>query len=86
MKIVLIGPAYPIRGGNALFVAYLYESLSATNDVQVISYSRLYPGFLFPGVRQTDISGVAIKKHPATQIIDCLIPSHGGKLRISPHR
>jgi glycosyltransferase involved in cell wall biosynthesis len=42
--------------------------------VQVISYSRLYPEFLFPGVRQTDISGVAIKKHPAMQIIDCLNP------------
>jgi glycosyltransferase involved in cell wall biosynthesis len=74
MKIVLIGPAYPIRGGNALFVAHLYESLAATNDVQVISYSRLYPGFLFPGVRQTDISGVALKKHPSTPIIDCLNP------------
>ena len=74
MKIVLIGPAYPIRGGNALFVAHLNESLAATNNVQVISYSRLYPGFLFPGIRQTDISTVAIKKHPATHIIDCLNP------------
>ena len=74
MKIVLVGPAYPIRGGNALFVAHLYESLAAANDVLVISYSRLYPGFLFPGVRQTDISNVAIKKHPATHIIDCLNP------------
>jgi glycosyltransferase involved in cell wall biosynthesis len=74
MKIVLIGPAYPIRGGNALLVAHLYESLALTNDVQVISYSRLYPGFLFPGVRQTDISSVAIKKHPAAHIIDCLNP------------
>jgi glycosyltransferase involved in cell wall biosynthesis len=74
MRIVLIGPAYPIRGGNALFVAHLYESLAAVNDVKVISYSRLYPDFLFPGVRQTDVSGVAIKKHPAAQIIDCLNP------------
>jgi glycosyltransferase involved in cell wall biosynthesis len=74
MKIVLIGPAYPIRGGNALFVAHLYESLAAANDVQVISYSRLYPGFLFPGVRQTDISTVAVKKHPSVHIIDCLNP------------
>jgi glycosyltransferase involved in cell wall biosynthesis len=74
MRIVLIGPAYPIRGGNALFVAHLYESLAAANDVKVISYSRLYPGFLFPGVRQTDVSGVAIKKHPAAHIIDCLNP------------
>jgi glycosyltransferase involved in cell wall biosynthesis len=74
MKIVLIGPAYPIRGGNALFVAHLYESLAATNEVQVISYSRLYPGFLFPGVRQTDISSVTLKKHPSSPIIDCLNP------------
>ena len=74
MKIVLIGPAYPIRGGNALFVAHLYESLSAANDIHVISFSRLYPGFLFPGVRQTDISTTAIKQHPSRQIIDCLNP------------
>jgi len=74
MKIVLIGPAYPIRGGNALFIAYLYEALVATNDVHVISFSRLYPKLLFPGVRQTDVSGIAIKKHPAAHIIDCLNP------------
>jgi glycosyltransferase involved in cell wall biosynthesis len=75
MKIVLIGPAYPIRGGNALFVAHLYEALLQANQVEVISFSRLYPGFLFPGVRQTDISSVAMKKHPAVHIIDCLNPT-----------
>ena len=74
MKIVLVGPAYPIRGGNALFVAHLYEALSSGHEVQVISFSRLYPGFLFPGVRQTDVSTVAIKKHPSQAIIDCLNP------------
>ncbi|HEY6951659.1 MAG TPA: glycosyltransferase, partial [Bacteroidota bacterium] len=74
MKIVLIGPAYPLRGGNALFVAHLYEALSASNEVTVISFSRLYPGFLFPGVRQVDVSGVAMKQHPAVHTIDCLNP------------
>ena len=74
MKIVIVGPAYPLRGGNALFVAHLYAALAETNDVSVISFSRLYPGFLFPGVRQTDVSGVAIKKHPSSPIIDCLNP------------
>ncbi len=74
MKIVLIGPAYPLRGGNALFVAHLYEALASVNDVSVISFSRLYPGFLFPGVRQVDVSGVALKKHPAQHVIDCLNP------------
>ena len=74
MNITLIGPAYPIRGGNALLIAHLYDSLAATHNVQVISFSRLYPQFLFPGVRQRDISTVAIKRHPATPIIDCINP------------
>lgn len=74
MKIVIIGPAYPTRGGNALFVAHLYEALSTTHDVHVISFSRLYPQLIFPGVRQTDISTIAVKKHPANRIIDCLNP------------
>jgi len=66
--------AYPLEAAMHSLFAHLYESLSATNDVQVISFSRLYPEFLFPGVRQTDISSVAIKKHPAVHIIDCLNP------------
>lgn len=74
MKIVIVGPAYPLRGGNALFVAHLYGALAEENNVSVISFSRLYPGFLFPGVRQTDISGTALKKHPASAVIDCLNP------------
>ena len=74
MKIVLVGPAYPLRGGNALFIAHLYAALADGNEVTVISFSRLYPGFLFPGVRQVDVSTVAIKKHPSNPIIDCLNP------------
>ena len=74
MKIVIIGPAYPLRGGNALYVAHLYSALAEKHSVSVISFSRLYPGFLFPGVRQTDISGVAMMKHPANPVIDCLNP------------
>ncbi len=74
MKIVIIGPAYPLRGGNALFVAHLYDALADKNEVSVISYSRLYPGFLFPGVRQVDISSTPMKQHPATAVIDCLTP------------
>jgi glycosyltransferase involved in cell wall biosynthesis len=74
LKIVLIGPAYPLRGGNALFIAHLYEALARTNDVHVISFSRLYPQFLFPGVRQNDVSTVALKSHPAERTIDSLNP------------
>lgn len=74
MKILLIGPAYPLRGGNALFVAHLYEALSTKHSVDVVSFSRLYPKLLFPGVRQNDISGRPLKQHPATPILDSINP------------
>lgn len=73
-KIILVGPAYPYRGGNALFVAHLYEALSKSFDVEVINFTRLYPQLLFPGKRQEDVSKVAIKKHPSTRLIDSINP------------
>jgi glycosyltransferase involved in cell wall biosynthesis len=68
--IVIVGPAYPIRGGNALFIGHLYELLSSKFDISVISFSKLYPKLLFPGVRQVDISKQGMKPHPAEHIIN----------------
>lgn len=73
-KIVIVGPAYPYRGGNALFVAHLYEALSKTFDVEVINFTRLYPQLLFPGTRQEDVSKVPIKVHTSTRLIDSINP------------
>jgi len=74
-RIVIVGPAYPLRGGNALFIAHLYELLSCRYDVKVVSFSKLYPDFLFPGVRQNDISSKGMKVHPAEHIINSVIPT-----------
>lgn len=73
-RIILVGPAYPYRGGNALFVAHLYEALSKSFDIEVINFTRLYPQLLFPGTRQEDVSKVPIKKHPSTRLIDSINP------------
>ncbi len=73
-RVVQIGPAYPLRGGNVLFAAHLYEALAQEYDVHAISYSRLYPGLLFPGTRQTDASAVPVKPHPAEPLIDSINP------------
>ena len=55
MKILLIGPAYPLRGGIAQFLALLYESLKkAGHDVVFHRFIRQYPKFLFPGKTQED--------------------------------
>ena len=73
-QIILVGPAYPYRGGNALFVAHLYEALSKSFDIEVINFTRLYPQLLFPGTRQEDVSKVPIKAHPSTRLIDSINP------------
>jgi len=58
-RIVIVGPAWPYRGGQALVESHLYETLSKLGyDCHTVSYSLLYPSILFPGTTQFDKSGV----------------------------
>lgn len=53
MKIVILGPAYPYRGGIALFDDRLSAELQAMgNEVEEWTFTLQYPGFLFPGKTQ----------------------------------
>jgi D-inositol-3-phosphate glycosyltransferase len=53
LKIFIIGPAYPLRGGPAQFNENLCaELVKQGHDAQIISYSLQYPNFLFPGSSQ----------------------------------
>ncbi len=55
MHIVLVGTAYPLRGGIAHYIALLYKKLIAQGHrVEVLSFKRQYPSFLFPGLTQKD--------------------------------
>ncbi len=54
MKICLIGPIHPLRGGIAHYNAQLGVELANHHQVVVISYSRQYPALLFPGRTQLD--------------------------------
>ncbi len=57
MKILLIGPAHPLRGGIAQFLALLNKALKARgHDVFFHRFIRQYPKFLFPGKTQDDES------------------------------
>ncbi len=53
MKILSIGPAYPLRGGIAKFNETLCENLEKSgHQVLIYSYKFQYPSFLFPGKTQ----------------------------------
>ena len=52
-KIVIIGPAYPLRGGLATYNERLAKAFQEQGDtVEIITFSLQYPGFLFPGQTQ----------------------------------
>jgi glycosyltransferase involved in cell wall biosynthesis len=60
LKIFIVGPAFPLRGGPAQFNENLCaELIKAGHNAQIISYSLQYPGFLFPGSSQYEKSGEA---------------------------
>jgi glycosyltransferase involved in cell wall biosynthesis len=73
-RIVIVGPAYPLRGGNALFVAHLFDTLKVDHDVTVISFRRLYPSLFFPGKTQMNVSREPVKTTPSRQLIDSMNP------------
>ena len=52
-KVVIIGPAHPLRGGLASFDERLARAFQQQGDEVVIyTFSLQYPGFLFPGTTQ----------------------------------
>lgn len=53
MKIIIVGPAHPYRGGIAAFTDRLATEFVAEDvDVEVYTFTLQYPSFLFPGKTQ----------------------------------
>ncbi len=53
MKVFIIGPAYPFRGGIANFSETLCNAfINSGCDASVINFTLQYPNFLFPGKTQ----------------------------------
>ncbi|ALD20417.1 glycosyltransferase [Hymenobacter sp. DG25A] len=53
MKVVIIGPAYPLRGGLATYNERLARAFrEAGDEVRLVTFSLQYPDFLFPGQTQ----------------------------------
>ena len=53
MKIIIVGTAFPYRGGLAAYNERLaHEYVRQGNDVEIITFTLQYPAFLFPGKTQ----------------------------------
>ena len=64
MRVSILGPAYPLRGGIAHHVYWLWRELNNRgHTVQVISFRKLYPSIFFPGTTQRDTSRLKLDAH-----------------------
>ena len=53
MRVVIVGPAYPLRGGLATYNERLARAFQEESDeVRIVTFSLQYPDFLFPGQTQ----------------------------------
>ncbi|MAZ61154.1 MAG: hypothetical protein CMG50_03130 [Candidatus Marinimicrobia bacterium] len=73
MKIAIISPYPPIKGGISKETEIIYSNIKDTYDVSIISFNRLYPKFLYPSETQYDHS-ININDNNIKYDIDILNP------------
>lgn len=76
MKIDLVGPSYPFRGGISHYSTLLFKILkkSRENSVKFYSFKRQYPRFLYPGKTDTDCSQAPLEDAEIEPCLDSLNP------------
>ena len=74
MKICLIGPTYPFRGGISHYTTLLYRHLQTRHDVLFLAFKRQYPKWIFPGKTDIDPSQIHIHEEGSQRILDSMNP------------
>jgi len=73
MKIVLIGPVYPYKGGISHYTGMMFRNLKKTHDVSMISYKLQYPKLLFKK-EQRDYENDTFKTEGTNYLINTANP------------
>jgi glycosyltransferase involved in cell wall biosynthesis len=73
LNLGLIGVAWPMRGGIAQCTTILATELAKRHRVDLVSFTRQYPSFLFPGKRQLAPSATPLR-FPSTPLVDSIGP------------
>lgn len=75
MKIALVGPTYPFRGGIAHYTTRLHQALvDEGHDLLTVTFRRQYPAWLFPGSSDRDASRHTLPLPDAKPWLDSLNP------------
>lgn len=78
MRLSVVGPFYPYRGGIAHFGEALVKALRERgHDVDPVTFSRQYPALLFPG--RTQFEAGAAEAGEARRLLDTVGPASWGR-------
>ncbi|OGU35919.1 MAG: hypothetical protein A2068_14325 [Ignavibacteria bacterium GWB2_35_6b] len=84
MKITILSPSYPYRGGIANFTDLLFSELKKNHKIIIYNFKRLYPNFLFPGKTQYE-TNENINNITSFEVVDSINPlnwiSIGNKIK-----
>jgi len=72
MKLTVVGPTHPFRGGISHYTSLLVGTLRRRHQVQFLSYSRQYPGWLYPGNSDRDPSVHLFIREEPDRLFDAL--------------
>jgi glycosyltransferase involved in cell wall biosynthesis len=73
LRICVVGPTFPYRGGISHYTTLLVQQLRQSHQVSLYSYRRQYPRFLFPGNTAPDPSQQCLQAD-CEYILDPLYP------------
>ena len=74
MRICLLGPTHPFRGGISHYTTLLYRHLIKRHEALFVSFVRQYPKWLFPGKTDIDPSQSQIQEPGVLRILDSMNP------------
>ena len=74
MRVALVGPTYPYRGGISDYNTLLCRALRRKHTVKFISFSRQYPNILFPGRSDREEGDTPLEPGDVSYMIDSLNP------------
>ena len=73
VKVALVGPVHPYRGGIAHYTTMLARALAVKHETLVVSFRRQYPNWLYPGKTDRDPSREPLRVK-AEYLLDPLYP------------
>jgi glycosyltransferase involved in cell wall biosynthesis len=74
MKICLLGPSHPFRGGISHHTTLLYRHLRKRHETIFFSFKRQYPKWLFPGNTDIDPSRNQLRAEGVQYSLDSMNP------------